>query len=352
MKILVYIGHPAQFHFFKNAISKFRESGHEVIILIKTKDILEQLLQESGLKYRNIQEKGRGKSKLAILKASILRTWRLYKIAKKENVDILTGTDSSIAQAAWLLRKPAITTLEDDYAIIKHLAKLTYPFTTKILVPKVCDVGKWENKKVGYDGYMKLAYLHPKYFVPDNNVINKYNLPQKFILLRLAQLTAHHDIGIKGLDFGLVKKIIDIAHNNGYDVRISSEISLPGELKSKELNIRHTDIHHIMYFASMLISDSQSMSVEASMLGLPSIRFSDFYGRISVLEELEKKYGLTKGFLTSDSEKMLAEIKKLLSNVNLRKEFQIKRQKMLSEKIDVTEMLVNEILTTVNQKQS
>ncbi len=54
-------------------------------------------------------------------------------------------------------------------------------------------------------------------------------------------------------------------------------------------------MHHVLSFASLLICDSQSMSVEAAMLGVPSLRYSSFSGRISVLEELEHQYGLTYG---------------------------------------------------------
>ena len=134
-RILIYIGHPAQYHFIKHTIRNLRKDGNEVRILIKTKDILEQLLQEDVLTYKNIQESVRKNTKWGILSASLKRTWAVYKEAKRFKADILTGTDSSIAQAAWLLRIPAITTLEDDVEIIMNLARLTYPFTSTILVP-------------------------------------------------------------------------------------------------------------------------------------------------------------------------------------------------------------------------
>ena len=35
MKILVYLGHPAHFHNYKNTIAALKEHGHEVEILIK-----------------------------------------------------------------------------------------------------------------------------------------------------------------------------------------------------------------------------------------------------------------------------------------------------------------------------
>lgn len=338
-RILIYIGHPAQYHFIKHTIRNLRKDGNEVRILIKTKDILEQLLQEDVLTYRNIQESVRKNTKWGILSASLKRTWAVFKEAKRFKADILTGTDSSIAQAAWLLRKPAITTLEDDVEIIMNLARLTYPFTSTILVPTACRVGKWEKKKIGYAGYMKLAYLHPNYFEPDRAVVEKYGIKGKYILLRLAKLSAHHDAGIKGLNKVLVDKIISIAEENGYQIFISSETDVDEQLRKYQLQIKHTDIHHVMAFASLLISDSQSMSVEAAMLGTPNLRFSDFSGRISVLEELESVYGLTKGVKTNEPKRLIDEVSQLLSEKSAVNDYNENRRRMLSDKIDVTAFL-------------
>lgn len=339
MKILIYVGHPAQYHFFKHTIRKLKADGNEVKLLIKTKDILEQLLKEDGQEYQNIQDIFRKNTKWGILKASLKRTWVVCKIARCFEADLLLGTDSSIAQAGWLLRKPAITTLEDDVEVIKTFALLTYPFTSILLVPNACSVGKWNAKKIGYAGYMKLAYLHPNYFTPDKSIVSSYGINQQFILIRLAKLSAHHDDGIKGLDRRLVDKVIATAEDKGYQVYISSETDLDEHLKKYQLKIKHTDIHHVMAYASLLISDSQSMSVEAAMLGVPNLRFSDFAGRISVLEELENSYGLTIGIKTNEPQRLKDEEEKLLSMSDVRAEFQNRRKKMLDEKIDVTAYL-------------
>ena len=336
MKILIYIGHPAQYHFFKYTIKNLKADGHDVRILINTKDILEQLLQEDGVQYENIQEKVRKNSKWGIFSASLRRTWEVLRVARTFRADLLIGTDSSIAQAGWLIGKPTMTTLEDDVEIIKNLARLTYPFTTDILVPTACCVGRWGRKKIGYAGYMKLAYLHPNYFTPNGEVVAAYGINGKYILVRLAKLTAHHDVGIKGLDKVVVAKVLGIAERAGYRVFISSESKVDKQFEKYQLKIRHTDIHHVMAFASLLISDSQSMSVEAAMLGVPNIRFSDFSGRIRVLEELENEYGLTLGIKTNESERLLDEVEKILLRSNAREEYDQQRAKMLREKIDVT----------------
>ena len=54
MNILVQLSHPAHFHFYKNVIKNLEVKGHDVFVLIKTKDILEDLLQCSRIKFYNI----------------------------------------------------------------------------------------------------------------------------------------------------------------------------------------------------------------------------------------------------------------------------------------------------------
>lgn len=339
-KILFYLGHPAQYHFVKNTVARLKNDGHEVLILIKTKDILEDLLKEDGVDYVNIQSQPRGNGKMDILTASFRRTKAVLSIAKRFKADMLIGTDSSVAQAAWLLRKPAITVLEDDYEVIKNLAKLTYPFTNCILVPTVCQVGPYEKKKVGYAGYMKLAYLHPNWFTPDKAILSKYGLLDRYILIRLAKLSAHHDEGIKGLNMDLVQNMISRAEQYDYRVYITSETDLDPSLQSHQLRIAYRDIHHVLAFAGLLVSDSQSMSVEAAMLGVPSVRFSDFAGRISVLEALEQRYQLTFGVPTDKPEQLVEKVDSLLSDANLRETFQRNRSLMLNDQIDVTAFLI------------
>jgi len=90
----------------------------------------------------------------------------------------------------------------------------------------------------------------------------------------------------------------------------------------------------------MLIGDSQTMTSEAAVLGTPAIRMNSFVGRISYLEEEEHRYGLTYGFKPDQFDQMVLKIEELLKMPNLKQEWQKRRQKMLSEKIDVTAFMV------------
>jgi len=57
---------------------------------------------------------------------------------------------------------------------------------------------------------MKLAYLHPDRFTP-----LQLDIKKPYFLIRLSQLNAHHDFGIKGLNEHLLDQIIAMLSNQG-----------------------------------------------------------------------------------------------------------------------------------------
>ncbi len=52
------------------------------------------------------------------------------------------------------------------------------------------------------------------------------------------------------------------------------------------------------------------------------------------------KYGLTFGIKTSEPQRLFDKIEELINTPNIKEEWQKRRQKMLSEKIDVTAFMV------------
>ena len=339
-KILVYFGHPAQYLFMREAIKQLQSNGLKVKIVIKTKDVLEDLVKSDGFEFTNILKKKRGSSKFSIILSLLKRNLKLIPIILKFRPNLMISTDATIAQLGKVFGIQRITITEDDYNIIKPLANVSYPITNYILCPEVCSVGRFEAKKIGYKGYMKLAYLHPKIFKYQTSIVDSYNLPKKYALIRLAQLTAFHDKGIKGISNFFLDELIKILLKKNIIPVISSEYNLGEKYNKYILSINPKDIHHILKKASILICDSQSMSVEAAMLGTPSLRYSSFAGKISVLEELELKYQLTYGFSIGKDKNLIDKLNEILNIVNFEEEFEKRRQVMLDDKINVTEFLV------------
>ena len=334
MKYLFYLGHPAHFHLFKNVIKNITNKGHEVITLIKKKDILEELLKQSNFNYINILPEGRKDSKTGIAWGLMKRDFRLLKYCLFNRPDVMIGTSTEISHVGKLLNIPSINFNEDDASVVPMYSKLSYPWASCILSPVVCNNEKWEKKSIKYNGYHELAYLHPNHFIPDPDIAGSYiNYKTPYFILRFAKLTAHHDRGIKGINTEIAKNIIELLVPFG-QVLITSERTLEREFEPFRLKINTLDMHHVMAFARLYIGDSQTMAAEAGVLGIPFIRFNDFVGRSGYLNELEDKYHLGFGVLTNDNEKLYSTIKNILEIKDLQEVWKKRRKIMLNDKID------------------
>jgi len=349
MKILFHLGHPAHFHLFKNAISILRDNGSDIIIVIKKKDVLEDLLDNYGLKYINMLPTGRRDGTIGLSIGLLKQDIKLFKICKEQNPDLLVGTSVSISHVGFLLRIPSLNFNEDDAKAVPMYSYLAYPTATKIISPESCDNSIWKNKSIYYKGYHELAYLHPKYFEPNKTIVEKYiNSKKPYFILRFAQLTAHHDKGIKGITSTIATELIGILKQFG-NIYISSERKLESDFDKYRLDINPLDMHHILAYADMYIGDSQTMAAEAAVLGTPSIRFNDFVGRLGYLNELENKYGLTYGFKSDESDKLYIKIKELLGNNNIKDVWNKRKNRMLQESEDITAVIVNTIKKYTNK---
>ena len=334
------MGHPAHFHMLKYTAENLRRDGHRVYVVIKKKDILEKLCQDAELEYFKIRE-GRGGSKWGLIKSVLGMEFHMWQFIRRNKINLLIGSTLSYT-AAKINHIPVIAMGEDDAAIVPMYAKMVYPYATNILSPVSCNNGQWEYKSSKYPGFQKLAYLYPKRFTAAKQIVKQYGInPDKpYFLVRFAKLNAHHDGGVSGISTEVAQQIIYLLTPYG-KIYITSERELEPQFEQYRLQINPLDIHHVMAFATLYIGDSQSMAVEAAMLGVPSLRFNDFVGKkkIGVMEELEHAYGLTYGISSHEPEKLYAKIEELVAMPNLREEFQQRRQKMLADKIDVTAFL-------------
>lgn len=338
-KYLFMISHPAHFHMFKFTIRNLQTKGHNIIIVIRPKDVLEQLCIDYGLDFYKTKDRPKKYGMFGLGLSLIGKTFEVMKIVKKQKPDMLIGSDGVLSYIGFLKGIPSFEWCEDDAKAIKLYAFMFFPFYTYLISPNVVDAWLWRNKKIGYTGYQKLAYLHPKYFTPNIDIKNKYITDDKYFILRFSALTAHHDVGMKGFKEDFIEKIIQKLSLFG-KVYISSEKELISKFQKYELKINPSDMHHVLSFSTMLIGDTQSMCVEAALLGVPSIRYSSFVGKLSVLEELEHNYKLTFGFKPGNDHLLINKIDELLNIDNFKTVFEKRRQKMLADKIDVTAFMV------------
>lgn len=342
MNILIQLSHPAHFHLYKNVAKNLMDDGHKVFVLIKTKDILEDLLQQAGLPYYNILEEAHRKNKLGILWDMLVRDWRMLRFVRRNQIDLLTGSTVEVAQVGWLTRKHRVNTGEDDMNVVPLFPKMAGPFMGTILSPRVCNNYSLEPYSVKYESYHELAYLHPNHFEADKGVVEKYfSADTPYFIMRFSSLNAYHDSGIQGINTEIAQTLIGLLKPHGR-IYITSERELEPQFEPYRIKINTLDMHHVMAYADMYIGDSQTMAAEAGVLGVPFVRFNDFVGRIGYLNELENGYRLGFGIKASEEgapEKMYQVVKQLLAMPDLKEEWQLRRQKMLADKIDYAQFL-------------
>jgi len=341
-RYLFFLVHPSKYHVFRHTINILKSKGHQVDILITSKDVLEELIKNEGWVYKNIFPEGRKIAWLPTYLSAAINTIRtLYRLEKfiwKKKYDLFI-TDDLLVINGRFHNTPSILFQDDDVTAVPE-SVILHRFTTNIMSQFVSDMGKFSWKKVPFHGYKELGSLHPKRFKPNQDVIKQFNPDlSKYFILRLVSLKATHDVGKAGLNDEEVLKLITLLENHG-KVFITSERRLPDKFEKYRISIKVNEIAHALYFADLLIADSQTMSAEAGVLGTPYIRFNDFVGRISYLEELENKYHLGYGIKTADKDLLFSKVNELLNKSNLKEEWKVKRTKMLAEKIDMTDFMV------------
>lgn len=342
MRYLFFIVHPSKYHLFKVTINRLISNGHEVDVLITSKDVLEDLVSQEKWNYKNIFKEGRKIDNVPAKISAILNTFRTLKrlneFISNKNYDLFV-TDDLLTLIGKIKRVPTILFQDDDIKAVPE-SILLLSTATKILAPNCVKFGFYNRKKIGFNGFKASAYLHPNVFNPDSEVLKKYELKRGgFFIIRVVSLTSTHDTGKKGLTNNDIQKIIDILEPFG-KVLITSERYLPTDIENYRAKVKPSDFIHLLAFAKLFISDSQTMSMEAGYMGTPFIRYNDFIGKISYLDEIENKYSLGYGILTNNKESLFEMIDKLMLKKDLKKVWNKKKNVMLNETVDLTEYMV------------
>ncbi len=336
MKILIDIGHPAHVHLFRNLAIELIRDGSEVLFTCREKEFETDLLKHYGLPYKSL---GRKYSGLAGKIFGIFRFGiREYLEGIRFKPDLFLSHGSYIAaHAAALLRKPHIA-LEDTYNF--EQIWLYKPFTRAIITGDY-DHPLKSSKVIKYSGFHELAYLHPCRFIPDNSVLGELGIGHndKYVVMRFVSWKASHDAGHSGIS--LQNKIAAVKRFSALaKVFISSEGELPPELEKFRLKTAPSRIHDVLAFATLLWTDSFTMPSECSVLGIPSLVIHN--SRSFPLEEQRDRYGLCFTFSESDEDQVRAIEKgeSLLKTEGLKTEWISRRDRMISEKIDLTAFLL------------
>ena len=334
MRVIVDIGHPAHVHFFKNFIWEMRKRGHAILITASKKEITLELLKAYNFNYIFSCKRYGG---VGFAYELMKRDAQMFNLARRFKPDVITGINNTIAaHISRVTRAKSIIFTDTEHAKIANM--VTFPFADVICTPS-CFKKNFDKKQIRYNGYHELAYLHPNYFRPDPSVLGELGLKRsdKFVILRFVAWQASHDIGQHGFDMEAKRKLVKELEKYA-QVFITSESSVPEEFEEHRITLPPEKIHDLLYYATMYIGEGATMATEAAILGTPSIYVSSLWDSMGNFHELEERYGLVLNF--KEPEPAINRVTELLKQQNVKQDWAEKRQKLLSDKIDVTQFMV------------
>ncbi len=334
MRVLVDIVHPAHVHFYRHLIAQLKARGDEVEVVARDKDVTLELLDLFGIPYRSV---GRSGPKGWLSQASELwiRDWALFRTARRFRPHLILTRNPAGAQVARITGAIGVFDTDDGRAVGIHF-RAAAPFAHVITTPDSIteDYGPKHRR---YQGYKALAYLHPAHFRPDPEVLAQLGVSEdeSYSLVRFVANWASHDRNVVGLTLDVKRRVVDLLEKHG-PVFISSEGGLPSDLEARRLQIPPHRMHDALAFARVCVSDSQTVSFEAGLLGTPSIHGSGWSGRLEPLGEAERRFQLVRSFPPERSEEFLAAVEEVAADPGVKLVWAGRRERMLLEKIDVT----------------
>lgn len=345
MNILIDIGHPGHVHLLHGVAEEMKKREHMVFYSVRDIPIAKRLMEHYGMTPW-IDLGGKKDSLWGKAKTVLHQDAQILKFVRRNHIDIGLSSGLVLSHVSKLSHMKSFVFDDDDDIVEPLSVKFEHPLSNVVFTPD-CIQRKTKHA-VYYAGTHELAYLHPNRFSPDPSVLRHAGLAdgERFFIMRFVALKGHHDVGQQGLTLEQKKTLVELLKQHGR-VIITSERTIEPEFEQYRLPVPPEEIHSLMAYNSMFLGDSQTMTSEAAILGVPALKCNTFAGRLSVPNMLEQKYNLCYAYQPTQFDAMYHHIEQLLAldPEVLKTEWQTKRQRMLQDMIDPTEFFVNYIET-------
>ena len=343
MNILIDIGHPGHVHLLHPLAEELKGRGHRLYYSVRDIPVAKRLMEHYGMSPW-VDLGGKKDSLIGKAQTVLSQDLQLLRFVRQNHIDLGLSSGLVLSHVAQVSKMRSIVFDDDDDAAEPLITKYGHPLSDVVFTPDC--IRRKTKHAVYYAGTHELAYLHPNRFSPDPSVLQHAGLQEgeRFFIMRFVALKGHHDVGQAGLSLEQKRALVDLLKCHGR-VIITSERAVEPEFEQYRLPVPPEEIHSLMAYSAMFVGDSQTMTSEAAVLGVPALKCNTFAGRLSVPNMLEQKYGLCYAYTPDKFDDMLVQIRSLLdmNPTALHDEWQKKRQRMLQEMIDPTGFFVTHI---------
>lgn len=282
MNIWIDVAHIPQLNYYKKFIILLSENGNNVFVTVLDRGKLAKIAKNDLKQIKNVKVVVIGKHSLtkwsAIIDANVIRLFSLFFWAKKHCIDIAFSNHHQTSIIAKLLRIPRYAFGDDPQSKIYPMF-VKYATQSHMLIYEDVEKVTLHDDKV-LRVLKEWAYLSPKEFIPNVEVLRKYGVePKKYIFLREVTVGTTNYVGQKaGAIMHEVENINKISYTEkGEKKQMKVLFSLERKNTAKDypqdwilLQEPIEDIHSLIYYSAGLVSSGDSMAREAALLGVPS----------------------------------------------------------------------------------
>lgn len=337
-RVWIDITHLAQYNFYKYIIINL-SYNYNIILTIINRNSLVKIVKDELKEFRNINIIVLGKHKKTKFgiywQTNILRNLSLllFILKNKPNISLSNGYQAGLI--SYLLRIPCFLFGDDPE---HHDRKLKSAFSTQSLycIPSnILNIKTLQSPK-------EWSYLSPKYFTPNINSLQKYDLlPFKFIFIREVDIRTTNYMGQEknailraNLKIPLGFKVLFSIENKEERIKYPHDWIL--------IDDNEKDIHSLIFYSRLLISSGDSMAREAAALGVESIYCGD-------RDMVANKFFLQEGLMVIVPP---YELNDYISNVIVKEvsfaEREIIRNNLCKNWIDINEYIINLVNREIN----
>lgn len=340
MRVMVTVQHPAHVHFYRHPIRELREADHDVWVFVRDKEITSRLLSAFDIPHRVLATLP--DSLMGMATAQATYEYRLLRHARRIRPDVITSIGGIAASHVASLTGARSVAFTDSEGTPSNLVMV--PFADVICTPRRLDADYGPAHR-RYDGFHELAYLHPDRFEPDDDLLRDCGVDpdDRYFVVRFIAWKAHHDVGQAGFSRARKRELVSFLEERG-EVYITSEDDLPAEFEPYRLPVPPERVHDLLARADLYVGDSQTMATEAAVLGTPAVRSNSFAGEDDMTNflELDREYDLLVS--TPDEGEAVEAARSLAADPSATETWQKRRERLVADKIDVTEYVVDTLL--------
>lgn len=335
-KIFIDIYHLPQFNLFKNFI---KIMGPNKIVLCcvnrsKLVNIINHELPDYELHVIGDYKYNYGPISMTFL-IIIPRLLYLLKIIKKNKFKFVFTAHYQANFIAKLKSIRNISIIDDPRKIVLQIIK----FSTKdVYLPEFSNDN---HKTKTFIGLKEWSYLSPKYFRPNNIVLDNYQIKEKeYIFIREVDTNTSNYLS---QDKNIILKL---------SKNIDKNIKVILSLENKQLINSYpsnwiildepvNDIHSLMFFSKIVISSGDSMAREGAMLGVDSIYLGN--RDMPANKVLIDKGKLSRKNISETAKIIKSHFKKSINLKHIIEQQTSFRKLLYYEWDDVTQLLINKI---------